>query len=68
MSRVTFAVELDLPTPLKNAEEARYICASLEEGIGMLWHDYMVNEAVYPYAPKNVCVRVIPSQERGAKS
>lgn len=67
MSRVTFIVELDLPTPLKNAEEARYICASLELGIGELWHDYMVNEAIYPYAPKNVCVRAIPTSDGASK-
>lgn len=57
MSRATFTIEIDFDRPIEGEENRRYVCASLEEGIGLLWHDYMVNVATIPQTPQSVCVR-----------
>lgn len=43
----TFIVEVCFDKPPTDAEQERYIRASLEE-IGLFWHDCMANEATAP--------------------
>lgn len=50
----TFLVEVCFDRPPKDAEQERYIRASLEEGIVVCWHDYMANEQVAPQRPVRV--------------
>jgi hypothetical protein len=57
MPLVTFTVDIDFDKPIEGEENRRYVCASIEEGISLLWHDYMVNAETIPQQPKTVCVR-----------
>lgn len=57
MPKVTFLVEIDFDRAFMNAEQERYIMASIEESLPLVWHDYMVNEDVAPQQPSNVSVR-----------
>jgi hypothetical protein len=52
MAKVTLIVELDLDRPLRNAEDERYLCASIEEGIDNGWYDFLMNEAAMPSKPR----------------
>jgi hypothetical protein len=52
----TFIVEVCFDKPPKDAEQERYIRASLE-AMGELWHDYMANELVAPQVPVRVTAR-----------
>lgn len=56
LHKVTFTVEVGFDRPIE-PNQRRYICASIEEGILNLWHDYMVNEAVAPQQPMTADVR-----------
>lgn len=58
----TFIVEVCFNKAPENTEQAAYIRASLEEGISLLWHDYMANEKTAPQHP----VRVTARQRRTA--
>lgn len=50
----TFIVEVCFDKPPKNADQERYIRASLEDGIGVCWHDYMANVETAPQKPVRV--------------
>jgi hypothetical protein len=56
-TRATFTVDITFDKPIEGAELRRYVRNSIEESIGILWHDYMVNEETCPQAPKRVRVR-----------
>jgi hypothetical protein len=47
-TKVRIVIEIDLDRPLRNAEDGRYLCASLEEGIANGWYDFLMNEESMP--------------------
>jgi hypothetical protein len=51
MPKITLELEIELDKPLRNAEDGRYLCASLEEGISNGWYDFLMNEQSMPAAP-----------------
>ena len=53
----TFIVEIEFDRPVSNRSQARYIRASLEEGIALCWHDYMANAESAPQIPKQIRAR-----------
>lgn len=57
MSKVTLLVEVNFDRAFESAEQQRYVMASIEEALPLVWHDYMVNEEVAPQQPSNVSVR-----------
>lgn len=59
MAKVKIELEFDLDRPLKNAEEERYLCASLEEGVSNGWYDFLMTAESMPAQPRKVRARLI---------
>lgn len=55
MPRIRITLDIDLDRPLRNAEDARYLCASLEEGIGNGWYDFLMDEDELPAQSTRIC-------------
>lgn len=53
--KIRITLDIDLDRPLRNAEDERYLCASIEEAIANDWYDFMMTEESMPAQSTNVC-------------
>lgn len=51
--RITLDIELDRPP--RNAEDGRYLCASIEEGLANGWYDFLMSEESMPARSISIC-------------
>ncbi len=59
MPKVKIEVEIELDRQLVGAEQERYLCASLEEGIANGWYDFLMNEESMPARSKRIRARIL---------
>lgn len=59
MAKVKVELEIEIDRPLVGAEQERYLCASIEEGVLNGWYDFLMNEQSMPAKPKDACARIV---------
>lgn len=58
MPKIKIELEIEIDKPLRSAEDGRYLCASIEEGVSYGWHDFMLNQEVFPQSARSVSARI----------
>lgn len=58
-AKIRITLDITLDRPLRNAEDERYLCASIEEGIANGWYDFLMNEESMPAKSKHVCAHSV---------